>query len=108
VWNSGAGWNDGTSKEWPDWLSATWSAPQQVGHVRVLTIDQRDQPASQPGLPGYDGRGRPSLTGPGQRSPQLRLSVPAELQQRLKTRAEQEHTSISQLAREALERYLAS
>jgi hypothetical protein len=54
------------------------------------------------------GRGRPSLTGPGQRSPQLRLSVPAELQQRLKIRAEREHTSISQLAREALERYLAS
>jgi len=54
------------------------------------------------------GRGRPSLTGPGQHSPQLRLSVPAELQQRLKTRAEHEHTSISQLAREALERYLAS
>jgi hypothetical protein len=53
------------------------------------------------------GRGRPSLTGPGQRSPQLRLSVPAELQDRLKTRAEQDHTTVSELAREALERYLA-
>ena len=54
------------------------------------------------------GRGRPSLTGPGRHSPQLRLSVPEELQQRLKSRAEREHTSVSQLAREALERYLAS
>ncbi len=54
VWNSGAGWNDGTTKEWPDWLAATWSAPQQVGHVRVLTIDQSDHPASQYGLRDYD------------------------------------------------------
>lgn len=54
------------------------------------------------------GRGRPSLTGPGQRSPQLRVSVPAELHRRLSTRAEGEHRSMSELTREALERYLAS
>ena len=54
------------------------------------------------------GRGRPSLTAPGERSPQLRLSVPAELHRRLKTRAASEHRSVSGLAREALERYLAS
>lgn len=54
------------------------------------------------------GRGRPSLTGPGRRSPQLRLSVPAELRQQLEARAEREHTTVSNVAREALERYLAS
>ncbi|HEY3717415.1 MAG TPA: hypothetical protein VGL39_23060 [Jatrophihabitantaceae bacterium] len=54
------------------------------------------------------GRGRPSLTGPGRRSPQLRLSVPAELRQQLEARAEHEHTTVSDIAREALERYLAS
>lgn len=54
------------------------------------------------------GRGRPSLTGPGERSPQLRVSVPAELPRRLTTRASDEHRSMSELTREALERYLAS
>jgi len=54
------------------------------------------------------GRGRPSLTAPGERSPQLRLTVPAELREQLRARAEREHRSVSVLAREALERYLAS
>jgi hypothetical protein len=54
------------------------------------------------------GRGRPSLTAPGERSPQLRLSVPAELRTRLQAQADREHRSVSALAREALERFLAS
>lgn len=54
------------------------------------------------------GRGRPSLTGPGRRSPQLRLSVPERLRDGLKARASAEQRSVSELAREALERYLAS
>lgn len=54
------------------------------------------------------GRGRPSLTAPGQRSPQLRVSVPAELREQLQSRADKEHTSVSQLTRKAIERYLAS
>lgn len=54
------------------------------------------------------GRGRPSLTGPGKRSPQLRVSVPAELRQKLEARAAREHTTVSDVAREAIERYLAS
>lgn len=53
------------------------------------------------------GRGRPSLTAPGEHSPQLRLSVPADLHHRLKDRAATEHRSMSRVAREALERYLA-
>lgn len=54
------------------------------------------------------GRGRPSLTAPGRRSPQLRVTVPAELRDRLESRAASEHTTVSRLAREAIERYLAS
>lgn len=54
------------------------------------------------------GRGRPSLSPSGARSPQLRLSVPAELRDRLHQRAEAEHRSVSTLVRDALEHYLAS
>lgn len=53
-------------------------------------------------------RGRPSLTAPGERSPQLRLSLPAELRRRIQAQADREHRSVSALAREALERFLAS
>ncbi|MDA8183902.1 MAG: ribbon-helix-helix protein, CopG family [Actinomycetota bacterium] len=54
------------------------------------------------------GRGRPSLSRSGARSPQLRLSVPDELRTRLLQRAEDEHRSVSHLVRDALEHYLAS
>lgn len=54
------------------------------------------------------GRGRPSLSAPGQRSPQLRLSIPKQLRDGLKARADTEERSVSEVAREALERYLAS
>lgn len=53
-------------------------------------------------------RGRPSLTAPGERSPQLRLSVPQQLRDDLRARADAEHRSVSELAREAIEHYLAS
>jgi hypothetical protein len=54
------------------------------------------------------GRGRPSLSAPGHRSPQLRLAVPERVRDQLKARADAEHRSVSELAREALDRYLAS
>lgn len=54
------------------------------------------------------GRGRPSLTAPGERSPQLRLTVPEQLREGLRARADVEHRSVSEVAREAIERYLAS
>ncbi len=54
------------------------------------------------------GRGRPSLSRSGARSPQLRLSVPDDLRSRLLQRAEDEHRSVSRLVRDALEHYLAS
>lgn len=52
--------------------------------------------------------GRPSLTEAGVHSPQLRFAVPADLKARLRSRAEAEHRTPSAIAREALERYLAS
>lgn len=54
------------------------------------------------------GRGRPSLTAPGRRSPQLRLTVPERVRDDLRRRAVVERRSVSEVAREALERYLAS
>ncbi len=54
------------------------------------------------------GRGRPSLSAPGHRSPQLRLAIPERMRDELEARAQAEHRSVSELAREALDRYLAS
>lgn len=54
------------------------------------------------------GRGRPSLSAPGRRSPQLRLAIPEQVRAELQARAAAEHRSISDIAREALDRYLAS
>lgn len=51
--------------------------------------------------------GRPSLTGRGE-SPQVRFRVPTDLRERAAARAKAEGKSVSQLAREALEHYLAS
>jgi hypothetical protein len=52
-------------------------------------------------------RGRPSLAGRGE-SPQVRFRLPTDLRERATQRARAEGKSVSQLAREALERYLAS
>jgi len=54
------------------------------------------------------GRGRPSLSRSGSRSPQLRLSVPDELRSRLLQRAQDERRNVSGLVRDALEHYLGS
>lgn len=50
--------------------------------------------------------GRPSLTAPGKRSPQVSFRVPVELRQRAEERAARENKSLSVLAREAFEAYL--
>lgn len=54
------------------------------------------------------GAGRPSLTAPGHRSPEVKARVPEELRTRLHEAAQREHTSTSELIRKALEQYLAS
>ncbi len=48
--------------------------------------------------------GRPSLTGPGQRSPHVSFRVSADVRVRAEARAAAEGKSVSQIAREALER----
>jgi predicted DNA-binding protein len=54
------------------------------------------------------GRGRPSLAGGPSHSPQVSFRAPAELRVRAEERAAREGKTVSQLAREALERLLAS
>ena len=54
------------------------------------------------------GRGRPSLSGePGSGSPQVTFRLPAKLRAKVERRAAAEGKKVSELAREALERYLA-
>jgi hypothetical protein len=54
------------------------------------------------------GVGRPSLTAPGRRSPEVKARVPEELRDRLQEAASREPTSSSEMIRRALEQYLAS
>lgn len=53
-------------------------------------------------------RGRPSLTGPGRHSPQIAFRVPADLQASAGRLAAQRGTTVSRLAREALETYVTA
>lgn len=51
--------------------------------------------------------GRPSLTGPGQRSPQVSFRLPPSLREAAERAASREGITVSGLARKALEEYLA-
>lgn len=52
------------------------------------------------------GRGRPSLTAAGHRSPQVTFRLPSELRDRAEAQARLEGTKVSDVARRALEEYL--
>lgn len=52
------------------------------------------------------GRGRPSLTGRAKPSPQVTFRLPPALRVKAEARAKREGKRVSQVAREALERYL--
>ena len=52
------------------------------------------------------GVGRPSLTAPGARSPEVKARVPAELMHRLEREAKRRGASTLTLIRDALDRYL--
>jgi len=52
------------------------------------------------------GRGRPSLSADGHRSPQVTFRLPSDLRQRAEAQARQEGTRVSDVARRALEEYL--
>lgn len=54
------------------------------------------------------GRGRPSLTGTKAHSPQVTFRVTPELRARAAAEAARQGRRVSDVAREALERYLAS
>lgn len=54
------------------------------------------------------GRGRPSLTGRSAKSPQVTFRLPPELRAKAEARAKREGKRVSEVAREALERYLVS
>ncbi|MGZ4210624.1 MAG: hypothetical protein ACXVQX_08510 [Actinomycetota bacterium] len=55
---------------------------------------------------GKMGRGRPSLTGKAEPSPQVTFRLPPALRVKAEARAKREGKRVSQIAREALERYL--
>ena len=55
---------------------------------------------------GKLGRGRPSLTAAGHRSPQVTFRLPSELRERAEAQAHHEGTRVSDVARRALEEYL--
>lgn len=56
---------------------------------------------------GPRGRGRPSLTGASQDSPQIAVRVSPDLRERLQTRADREGKKLSEVVRDALEAYSA-
>ena len=78
------------------------------GAINLDETDIRLPDGSRLTEPRAQERGRPSLSKPGARSPQLRLSVPTDLRSRLDKRAEAEQRSVSTVVRDALEHYLAS
>lgn len=53
------------------------------------------------------GAGRPSLTGPGQHSPTLQVRVTPQLRRALEAKAAAEGKRLSDVTREALERYVS-
>ena len=77
--------------------------------VRQIEDDATDwgEPLPKEQWPGR-GRGRPSLTGEAHHSPRVTFRLDPEVRNRAAARAEREGKTVSALAREALERYLAS
>jgi alpha-L-rhamnosidase len=54
-WHNGVGgWNDGTSKQFPDTLTARWAHPVSLSRVVLYTLDSDRYPASATGLRDYD------------------------------------------------------
>ncbi|HEY3686973.1 MAG TPA: family 78 glycoside hydrolase catalytic domain [Streptosporangiaceae bacterium] len=55
VWLNGVGgWNDDTSKQFPDTLTATWATPVTIGRVKLFTLDSAKYPAAKVGLRDFD------------------------------------------------------
>lgn len=77
----------------------------------VVTDELADQIAEEAEA-GYDlskaRRGRPSLAGAAGKSPRINVRLAPDVYARARERAERENKTVSQLAREALERHVAS
>lgn len=56
VWSGGGagGWNDDTSRGFPDTVTATWSHPVELSRVKVYTLDSSAYPAARYGVRDYD------------------------------------------------------
>ncbi len=77
----------------------------------VHDIEDESTEWSEPLPPGewpVRGRGRPSLTGTSAHSPRVTFRIEPEVREKAADRAKREGKTVSALAREALERYLAS
>jgi hypothetical protein len=53
-WASTTGWNDGTSKVWPDWFEVSLAAPGTIGRVDLYTLNSTKYPAARYGLRDWD------------------------------------------------------
>jgi hypothetical protein len=53
-WSTSTGWNDGTSRVFPDWYAATFAQPESVSRVVVYTLGSSRYPAAQFGLRDWD------------------------------------------------------
>jgi hypothetical protein len=53
-WQTLTGWNDGTSRVFPDWLALELAQPQQLSKVVVHTLDSSRYPAPRYGLADWD------------------------------------------------------
>jgi hypothetical protein len=53
-WAGGNGWNDGTSRTWPDTIDIDLGGPQQVDRVDLHTLNTERYPASSYGVRDWD------------------------------------------------------
>lgn len=52
--SNGPGWNDNTSRAFPDWLAASWPQPVTVGRIVVDTLDGPSGTCRYAGVRDYD------------------------------------------------------
>ncbi|MCC5575883.1 discoidin domain-containing protein [Microtetraspora sp. AC03309] len=57
-WAGGNGWNDATSRKWPDTLDIALGEPRQISRVDLYTLDTERYPASSVGLRDWDVQAR--------------------------------------------------
>lgn len=57
-WAGGNGWNDGTSRGWPDTIEIALGSPQPVARVDLHTLNTERYPASTYGLRDWDVQAR--------------------------------------------------